>query len=68
MERRIRIVIELVAQFPASGRMVYARPAVSVIPLGTYPYRIFYTVFGDNELIILHIRHTARKPIGPDEL
>lgn len=67
VERRIRTVIELIAQFPASGRIVHARPDVSVIPLGNYPYRIFYTASGD-ELIILHIRHSARKPIDPGEL
>ncbi|HEY5827616.1 MAG TPA: type II toxin-antitoxin system RelE/ParE family toxin [Hyphomicrobiaceae bacterium] len=30
-----------------------------------YPYRIYYTVQGD-EVVILHIRHTARR--APDDL
>ena len=34
VEQRIRTVVELITHFPASGRMVQARPAVSVIPLG----------------------------------
>jgi len=67
VERRIRTVVELITHFPASGRRLEARPAVSVIPLGNYPYRIFYTTSGD-ELIILHIRHSARKPVDPGEL
>jgi toxin ParE1/3/4 len=67
VEKRMRTVVELIAQFPASGRSVYARPGVSVIPLGRYPYRIFYTT-SDDELIVLHIRHTARKPVDPGEL
>ncbi|HEX9753137.1 MAG TPA: type II toxin-antitoxin system RelE/ParE family toxin [Methyloceanibacter sp.] len=67
VEQRIRIIIELVGQYPASGRVLEERPGVRAIPLGNYPYRIFYTVFG-NELIILHIRHTAREPIDPSRL
>jgi plasmid stabilization system protein ParE len=67
LEQRIRMVVELVAHFPGSGRRLEQRPSVSVIPLGNYPYRIFYTVSGD-EVTILHIRHSARKPLDPDEL
>jgi addiction module RelE/StbE family toxin len=29
-----------------------------------YPYVIFYRIAGD-ELLILHIRHTSRRPIDP---
>jgi hypothetical protein len=37
------------------------------MPLGRYPYLIFYTISGD-ELSILHVRHGARKPIEPESL
>jgi toxin ParE1/3/4 len=67
VEQRVRMVVELVAHFPASGRRLEQRPSVSVIPLGNYPYQIFYTTAGD-ELIVLHIRHSARKPLDPSEL
>ena len=30
-----------------------------------YPYAIFYRVAGD-AVLILHIRHTAQKPIDPE--
>jgi plasmid stabilization system protein ParE len=43
------------------------RPAVRVIPLGRYPYLIFYTI-AEDELIILHVRHGARKPVDPGSL
>ena len=62
--QRIRKVIELV---PASGRSVALRPNVRSIPLGAYPYSVFYTTSGD-ELIILDIRHSLREPIDPSEL
>ena len=67
VERRIHTVVELIARFPSSGRMVMARPAVRVIPLGRYPLLIFYTAV-DDELIVLHLRHAAREPIDPAEL
>jgi plasmid stabilization system protein ParE len=66
VERRIRTIVELAGQFPASGRTLEQRSIVRVIPLGNYPYLVFYTVSGE-ELIILHIRHSAREPIEPDE-
>ena len=59
VEHRIHTVVELISDFPSSGRMVVARPAVRVIPLGRYPFLIFYKTM-DDELIILHIRHAAR--------
>jgi plasmid stabilization system protein ParE len=59
--------VEQLALFPASGRMLEERTAVRVIPLGNFPYRIFYTT-SRNEMIILHIRHGARAPIDPSEL
>jgi plasmid stabilization system protein ParE len=67
VERRIRAVVDLVARFPASGPILEQRPDVRVIPLGNYPYRIFYTASG-GELIILHIRHTARELVDPSDL
>jgi addiction module RelE/StbE family toxin len=67
VERKIHKVIELIAEFPASGRLVGARPAVRVMPLATYPFLIFYTTL-ENELIVLHIRHAAREPIDPADL
>jgi hypothetical protein len=37
------------------------RPGVRVVPLGRYPYKIFYRV-QDGVLEILHIHHAAREP------
>jgi hypothetical protein len=37
------------------------------MPLGRYPYLIFYTAI-DEELFVLHIRHGARKPPGAAEI
>ena len=67
IERRVRRVVDLLGDFPGSGRVLEQRPRIRVIPLGRYPYLIFYTVEAD-ELIVLHIRHSARNPINPDDL
>jgi toxin ParE1/3/4 len=67
VERRIRTVVDLIAHFPDGGRRLEQRPSVNVMPLGSYPYRIFYTNSG-KQLTVLHIRHTARKPIGAEDL
>ncbi len=39
------------------------RAGVRRLPLGNYPYVIFYIVDGD-EAVILRIRHAARRPLG----
>lgn len=61
VERRIRTVVAHIAQWPESSRRAAGRPDVRVVPLGRYPYRIFYRVSGDT-VEILHIHHTARQP------
>jgi toxin ParE1/3/4 len=67
VERRIRKTVELIAAFPGSGRTLEQRPAIRVMPVGRYPYLVFYTLSGD-EIVILHIRHGARKPVDASEL
>jgi toxin ParE1/3/4 len=61
VERRIRSVVAHIARWPESSRRTAKRPGVRAIPLGRYPYRIFYRVTGD-AVEILHIHHSARQP------
>jgi plasmid stabilization system protein ParE len=35
------------------------------LPVLRFPYVIFYRIAG-NEILILHIRHTSRRPIDPE--
>jgi plasmid stabilization system protein ParE len=67
VEARIRFIAELLAAFPASGRKLEQRPTVRVMPIGQYPYRIFYTVAGE-EVVVLHVRHAAREPVDPSDI
>ncbi len=59
VERRMRVVLERIAQWPESGQRVAERAAVRAVPLLRYPYRIFYRVASD-AVEILHVHHTSR--------
>ncbi len=61
VERRIREIVVHIARWPESGPRSAGRDGVRVVPLGRYPYRIFYRV-GADEVEILHIHHAARRP------
>jgi len=67
VERAIHATVALIADFPGCGRAVAQRPDVRVIPVTRYPYLIFYTA-ADNAVVVLHIRHGARRAIDPEEL
>jgi plasmid stabilization system protein ParE len=67
VEQRIRRTIGLLSEFPGAGRALAQRLQIRVIPIGRYPYLIFYTLSGD-ELTLLHIRHAARQPVDPEQL
>ena len=61
VERRIRSVVAHIARWPESSRRSAKRPGVRAVPLGRYPYKIFYRV-ADDGVEILHIHHAARQP------
>jgi len=41
--------------------------AIRILPPTRYPYRVYYTVFED-AVVVLHIRHTARRSPDLDDL
>jgi len=59
----IKSTIDALATFPEIGPVV-GREQHRRIPVLRYPYVIFYRIAGD-ELLVLHIRHSARRPIDP---
>ena len=61
----IRKTIDLIGQFPQSGRLA-GEQDVRVLPIGRYPYLIYWSVEGDDAWIV-HIRHAARRPWNPAE-
>jgi plasmid stabilization system protein ParE len=58
VKRAIRKVIELIGQFPHGGSST-GEEEVRVVPVGHYPYAVYWLVTR-REAVILHIRHTPR--------
>jgi toxin ParE1/3/4 len=58
--RAMQKTVELVGQFPQSGRLA-GEQGTRVLPVGGYPYLIYWSVEG-HEARIVHIRHTSRRP------
>ncbi|MCC6948705.1 MAG: type II toxin-antitoxin system RelE/ParE family toxin [Bradyrhizobiaceae bacterium] len=61
IERHIRAVVRRIGRWPKSGRLSGKHPRVRTVPVGRYPYRIFYRVTAE-AIEILHIHHAARQP------
>jgi toxin ParE1/3/4 len=66
VEGRIRAVVARIGHWPESARRSAKRAGVRVVPVGRYPYRIFYRVTAD-AVEILHIHHAAREPWDEQE-
>lgn len=55
---RVKLISERLGEFPMIGHAV-DEPNVRLVPLGRFPYLVFYTLT-DDAVVILHIRHAAR--------
>lgn len=62
----IEKVVARLGDFPESG-FGSDELDVRVIFATRYPYRIYYRIVA-NEVVILHIRHAARKPLAKGDL
>jgi toxin ParE1/3/4 len=62
VERRIRDVIQSITAQPLASQRVSSRHGVRRAPLIHYQYVIYYKV-ATTEVIILRIRHGARRPL-----
>jgi toxin ParE1/3/4 len=60
----IYLAIRQITDHPLSGRAT-SDPDIHVKIVGRYHYKIFYIVHA-NEIEILHVRHSARRPWIPD--
>ena len=59
----IKAGIDALALFPKIGRTV-DEMGHRRLPVLHYPYVVYYRIAGE-ELLILHIRHTSRRPVDP---
>jgi addiction module RelE/StbE family toxin len=60
----IKASVDVLAAFPEVGRSV-DDAGHRRLPVVHHPYIVYYRIAGD-ELLILHIRHTSRRPINPE--
>ncbi len=66
VRRHLHARIKTLSRFPLIGIRT-SHGAVRILPPVRYPYRIYYAV-SDEAVVILHIRHTARRAPGADEM
>jgi plasmid stabilization system protein ParE len=59
----IKSTVDALSFFPQIGRLV-DDAGHRRVPVLHYPYVILYRI-SNEELLILHIRHTSRRPIDP---
>jgi toxin ParE1/3/4 len=64
IREHLRTRIERLLTSPLIG-ILTSNPEIRILPPARYPYRIYYTIQGD-DVVILHIRHSARSE--PDDL
>jgi plasmid stabilization system protein ParE len=60
--RRLENVVDRIRRVPEAAPRVSQRSQVRVAAVVRYPFRVFYRVRAD-EVDILHIRHTSRRPV-----
>ena len=61
VRERIERTVETLAEIPEMAQ-VSDEPGVRRMPVRSYPFVIFYALEGD-EVVILHVRHGARRPL-----
>lgn len=64
VREHLRIRVERLLARPLIG-VLTSHPEIRILPPTRYPYRIYYTIQRE-EVVILHIRHSARSE--PDDL
>ncbi len=60
VSHRIEQIVREIGRFPGMAAVRADEPGVRVMPVGRYPYLVFYTVESDT-VVILRIRHAARQ-------
>lgn len=60
-EAALRRLIAYISRWPSIGHAVEQRSVVRSMPVGRFPYKLFFRVH-DGVIEVLHIHHMARRP------
>lgn len=60
-EAGLQRLIAYISRWPSIGHVVEQRPGVRSMPVGRFPYKLFFRV-RDGVIEVLHIHHMARRP------
>jgi toxin ParE1/3/4 len=64
---RIESLVALLGRYPSMGRPT-DKDGVRIMGVRRYPYVVFYKILPDrDEVRILRVRHTARRPLAAPE-
>ena len=63
VRQRLIDVVDRIGQAPHAGPLTSQRSGVRVVPVITFPYRVFYRL-REGRLEIVRIRHTSRLPLS----
>jgi plasmid stabilization system protein ParE len=66
VRQAIEATIDLLAAFPGIGRQTDIVD-VHVLSAGRYPYLVYHALLA-GELVVLHVRHSARDAPKPDDI
>jgi plasmid stabilization system protein ParE len=55
---RVELIAARLGEFPLIGHPA-DEPDVRIVPLGRFPYLVFYAL-AEGSVVILHVRHAAR--------
>ena len=59
VRKHLRARMDMLQRMPLIG-VATSEPAIRILAPTRYPYRIYYTLTGD-AVVVLHIRHSARR-------
>jgi toxin ParE1/3/4 len=62
VRERIERTVEALSDIPEMAQIA-DEPGVRRMPITSFPYIVFYTIEAD-EIVILHVRHGARRPLS----
>jgi toxin ParE1/3/4 len=62
VRERIERTVEILGEIPELAQAA-DEPGVRRMPVTAYPFVIFYAVEAD-EVVVLHVRHAARRPLA----